>query len=140
MESCKEVKEVVGGKKFLQLQLTGEKADAAADLVRLAHHAAAVHDGVAAVRADEGGQHPQSGGLSRPVGPQKAEDLPPVGGEAQILHRHPDLIPCPLQLLLLGGELKGLGQPLHPQNFFHILFLSVYFPYMARFSAQKAMR
>src|SRR5699024_7352852 len=119
VEVGEEGEEVVGGEKLLQLQLAGEESDVAADLLRLAHHADAVHQGVAAVGADQGGQHPQGGGLASPVGAQQAEDLPLAGAEAQVVHRHSNFLLRPLQLLLFGREVKGLGQALDLNDLSH---------------------
>jgi hypothetical protein len=52
-------------------ELAGE-ADLAADGVRLPHHVVAEHAGLAAVGAQQGGEHPDRGGLARAVRPEQA--------------------------------------------------------------------
>lgn len=69
VEVGKKIEEVIGGEAVLQLQLTGEKADAGTDLLRLLHHAEPIHQGIPAVGTDEGGEHTQCGGFARAVSP-----------------------------------------------------------------------
>jgi len=54
----------------------------AAHRVRLSHHVVAEHPRVAGVGAQQGGQHPDDGGLAGAVGPQHAVDH--AGGHGQV--------------------------------------------------------
>ena len=61
--------------------------DVGLDPLGILHHRVAEHDGVAAARTQDRGQHPQRGGLAGAVGTDQAEQFARTHGEREIAHR-----------------------------------------------------
>ena len=121
MQLAEEVEQVVRRKEILELQLAGEEAYLAPHLLGLAHHAAAVELGVAAVGLDQGAEHAQRGGLACTVGAQQTEYLTALGAESQVVHGHLLLGGRTFYLLLLPAQRERLAEPLNFQYLFHYL-------------------
>ena len=88
-------------------------ADAGPDLPGLTADVQPGHRGAAAVDGQQRGQHPQRGGLARPVRPQEPDDLAPGDLQADAAHRLDRLVPAPREALaqLPGVDDRSHGAP-----------------------------
>ena len=120
MQIREKIKQRAGREEFLQLQLTGQKTDLLPHLIRLLHHADAIHHRVSFIRTDQCREHTQSGRFTSPVRAKQPKDLSLIRGKRQMIDRTDLLLMRPFDLLLPPGERKRLAQPVYLQNFlFH---------------------
>ena len=87
VDPAEEVQVFLGGQVLIEGEALGHVADVLFDPVVFPDDVEAAHPALAAGGQQQAVQHADGGGFARAVGPQKAEDLPPLHLEADVVHR-----------------------------------------------------
>ena len=87
VDPAEEVQVFLGGQVLIEGEALGHVADVLFDPVVFPDDVEAAHPALAAGGQQQAVQHADGGGFARAVGPQKAEDLPLLHLEADVVHR-----------------------------------------------------
>ena len=87
VDPAEEVQVFLGGQVLIEGKALGHVADVLFDPVVFPDDVEAAHPAGAAGGQQQAVQHADGGGFARAVGPQKAEDLPLLHLEADVVHR-----------------------------------------------------